>query len=171
MTSRNPTSSTMTNTTPQPSSSTSSLLTTLPLTETPTQAPTTRTDSTTQTPSLSTETRAQTTVRPTGFSETSTPVRDNSTPSLTPTGSPATTQPFVVECPDVCPLVREQVCGTDGISYQSPCVLQLVACVRNDPTLMVASLGPCPSTTQAPWLAMFYCIDFNMCRRTLVATM
>ncbi|KAJ8046712.1 hypothetical protein HOLleu_05479 [Holothuria leucospilota] len=72
----------------------------------------------------------------------------------TGTAKSGTTQPFAVDCPNLCPILRQLVCGTDGTTYQSPCVLQLVACVNNDPTLMVASLGPCPVSTLEPISAL-----------------
>ena len=61
---------------------------------------------------------------------------DTTTLAMTPGGS-------VTPCNMECPLVRDLVCGTDGVTYQSRCVLEAEACRRGDTNLSVAYPGPC----------------------------
>ena len=55
----------------------------------------------------------------------------------------STKKPSRVTCNLNCPLILDIVCGTDGVTYQTTCVLEAEACKKNDPTLVVAHSGPC----------------------------
>ena len=47
------------------------------------------------------------------------------------------------KCTQSCPLILDIVCGTDGVSYQSRCVLEVEACMTGDLTLKPQHLGEC----------------------------
>ncbi|XP_072027454.1 serine protease inhibitor dipetalogastin-like isoform X2 [Amphiura filiformis] len=47
------------------------------------------------------------------------------------------------DCPNRCPLLIDPVCGTNGKTYKSLCLLKSAACELHDPTLTVAYIGEC----------------------------
>ena len=52
--------------------------------------------------------------------------------------------PLTIEknCPDACPLIRDQVCGSDGKDYFNGCILRKVAC-ENGGEITEVSKGTC----------------------------
>ena len=83
-----------------------------------------------------------TTVVPQTTKVPTTPIQTTRVPTTRP--KPTTRR----ACPSVCPLVLEPVCGTDGQTYTSECVLQAESCHNNDISLQVAYEGPCIVTLQ-----------------------
>ncbi len=125
--------------TPMPTTTTKVPTTTVKVPTTTTKVPTTivKVPTTivkvpTTTVKVPTTTAAKTTVK-----RTTTPLRTTTVPTTTKR-----------KCRTMCPLILEPVCGTDGITYTSACVLEAEACYMNDKTLMVAYEGPCITTLQ-----------------------
>ncbi|XP_072027458.1 serine protease inhibitor dipetalogastin-like isoform X2 [Amphiura filiformis] len=68
-----------------------------------------------------------------------------SLPRAAPTLGPTTEAP-PPRCSQYCPLVSDPVCGTDGNTYISLCLLEVQACLTKDSGLKVAKRGVCEST-------------------------
>ncbi|XP_038054207.1 agrin-like [Patiria miniata] len=83
----------------------------------------------------------------TGFSAASVPNQpmptqtDRTTGRTDPTQTGATTVPPT--CAPSCPLDSNPVCGTDGETYNSRCLLEAHACQTGDQSLIVLYDGPC----------------------------
>ncbi|XP_033647454.1 agrin-like [Asterias rubens] len=65
----------------------------------------------------------------------------------TPESTPRTTVP----CPTSCPLETSYVCGTNGQTYNSECLLRSAACQAGDPGIQVAYIGPCIEPPHFPF--------------------
>ena len=68
---------------------------------------------------------------------------------------------YVVECPQHCTKEYDPVCGSDGITYPTLCLLNWHACKTGQDITKVSD-GPCPSTTPNPVPGQ-QCFDGNMC--------
>lgn len=54
------------------------------------------------------------------------------------------------QCPEICTLQYDPVCGTDGTTYSNSCFLETVACNNPLLNLTIAYRGKCQLTTQCP---------------------
>ncbi|KAL3667255.1 hypothetical protein V7S43_007488 [Phytophthora oleae] len=59
------------------------------------------------------------------------------------TTEPSTNGSGSAGCPDVCPTIYKPVCGSDGVTYSSDCVLDYVTCTSGGAITQVSE-GECP---------------------------
>ncbi|XP_072027447.1 uncharacterized protein [Amphiura filiformis] len=79
-------------------------------------------------------------------------------PTMGPMGSsPAPQSPEPKTCPKNCPKpkAQEQVCGSDGNTYESACLLRQYACNTND-TVAMLHVGSCGNHTCGPECPLVY---------------
>ncbi|XP_071961567.1 uncharacterized protein [Antedon mediterranea] len=90
------------------------------------------------------------------------PVTSPPLPPPTELVPPVFPGPTTEACLEECPLESAPVCGVDGVTYSSACVLRVVACITHDYTLRVAYTGNCIFSQDEPaLLCNLACTDYN----------